>query len=116
MTYRKKIPQQLRTPVETETPDPRQGLSLQQVEVRKAGGWENKAPADALRSETEILLQHCFTFFNLVFLVLAAVLDIDEGYAALGSIGGVAVYYLLLWLFGGRISEKVNFTISKIIK
>jgi len=74
MTYRKKIPQQLRTPVETETPDPRQGLSPQQVEVRKAGGWENKAPADALRSETEILLQHCFTFFNLVFLVLAAVL------------------------------------------
>lgn len=51
-----------------------------------------------------------------VVLVLAAVLDIDEGYAALGSIGGVAVYYLLLWLFGGRISEKVNFTISKIIK
>ena len=51
-----------------------------------------------------------------VVLVLAAVLGIDEGYAALGSIGGVAVYYFLLWLFGGKISERVNFTISKIIK
>lgn len=51
-----------------------------------------------------------------VVLVLAAVLGVDEGYAALGSIGGVVVYYLLLWLFGGKISEKVNFTISKIIK
>jgi len=74
MNYRKKIPQQPRLDVEALDPDPKQGLSSQQVAIRKERGWENKAPADALRSETEILLQHCFTFFNLVFLVLAAVL------------------------------------------
>jgi positive regulator of sigma E activity len=47
-------------------------------------------------------------------LIAAAVFGFDEGFAALGSLGGVAIYYILLWVFGGRISEKVSFTISKI--
>ena len=51
-----------------------------------------------------------------VILIAAAVFGFDEGVAALGSLGGVAIYYILLWMFGGRVSEKVNFTISKIIK
>ena len=51
-----------------------------------------------------------------VVLVMAEVFNMNEGYAALGAIGGVAIYYLLLWMFGGKISERVNFTISKIIK
>ena len=44
----------------------------------------------------------------------ASALGLDEGVAALGSLGGVVIYYLLLWLFGGRISEKVNFNILKL--
>jgi sigma-E factor negative regulatory protein RseC len=47
-------------------------------------------------------------------LVTTSLLGVDEGIAALGSIGGVAIYYLLLWFFGGKVGEKVNFTISKL--
>ncbi len=46
----------------------------------------------------------------------ASALGFDEGPAALGSLGGVAIYYVLLWAFGGRVAEKVKFTISKTIK
>ena len=49
-------------------------------------------------------------------LITASAVGFDEGVAALGSLGGVAVYYLLLWMFGGRVAEKVSFTISKNIK
>lgn len=47
-------------------------------------------------------------------LIVASMVGFDEGVAALGSLGGVAIYYLLLWIFGGRVAEKVSFTISKI--
>ena len=47
-------------------------------------------------------------------LVVTSLLGLDEGVSALGSIGGVALYYLLLWIFGGKVGEKVNFTISKL--
>lgn len=47
-------------------------------------------------------------------LVAASLLGVDEGVAALGSLGGVVIYYLLLWLFGDRVTDKVSFTISKL--
>ncbi len=47
-------------------------------------------------------------------LVAASMFGLDEGVAAAGAVGGVAIYYLLLWLFGGHISEKVSFTIYKL--
>lgn len=47
-------------------------------------------------------------------LVVASFLGVSEGRAALGSLVGVAIYYLLLWAFGGRISEKVDFNILKL--
>lgn len=47
-------------------------------------------------------------------LATASLLGLDEGIAALSAIGGVAIYYLLLWIFGGKVGEKVNFTISKL--
>lgn len=52
--------------------------------------------------------------------VLVAVLagaeafGVSEHKAALASLCGVAVYYLLLWLFRERISDRVNFIIHKI--
>lgn len=49
-----------------------------------------------------------------VVLIAASMFGLDEGVAAVGAMGGVAIYYLLLWLFGGRISEKVSFTIYKL--
>ncbi len=47
-------------------------------------------------------------------LIVASVFGFGEGIAAFGALGGVAIYYLLLWLFGNRISEKVSFTIYKL--
>ena len=47
-------------------------------------------------------------------LIAASLFELNEGVAALGSLGSVAIYYLLLWLFGGKVAEKVSFTISKI--
>lgn len=50
----------------------------------------------------------------MAILVGASFAGISEGRAALGSLVGVAIYYLLLWAFGGKISEKVDFNILKL--
>ena len=56
--------------------------------------------------------------FGLPFLVLVGVLFIvlrltgDEGVAALSGLVSLVPYYLLLWLFRGRISERVSFGIE----
>lgn len=54
--------------------DPEQGLTQAQAEERKNGGWHNKTSQGVLLTDREIILQHCLTFFNLVFIVLAVVL------------------------------------------
>jgi len=67
-----KIPPRQELPV-LET-DPRQGLTKAEVRQRTDGGWTNVQTVSASRSEKEIILKNCLTFFNLVFVVLAAVL------------------------------------------
>ena len=54
--------------------DPQQGLSPEEVLVRKRGGWINRTPASASKTEKEIVLENCLTFFNMVFIILAVVL------------------------------------------
>ena len=54
--------------------DPQQGLSAEEVLLRKHGGWTNRTPRSASKTEKEIVLENCLTFFNMVFLVLAVVL------------------------------------------
>ncbi len=54
--------------------DPEQGLTAAQAAQRLAGGWSNRAPDSAARTEKDIIRENCLTFFNLVFLVLAVVL------------------------------------------
>ena len=63
-----------RQAVDVVAADPKQGLSYDQVDIRKACGWENVSPASAGKTEREIIIGNTFTFFNLVFVVLAAVL------------------------------------------
>ena len=65
-----------RQPVEPANPAPEQGLSREQVQLRAQGGWTNRPSDSILPSEKQIILQHCFTFFNLVFLVLASLLAV----------------------------------------
>ncbi len=54
--------------------DPQLGLTPEQVQERKTAGWANHAAESASRTEKEIILENCLTFFNLVFIILAIVL------------------------------------------
>ncbi len=54
--------------------DSEHGLSAQQVRERTEGGWTNASDTGAGKTEKEIVLSHCFTFFNLVFLALTVFL------------------------------------------
>ena len=57
--------------------DPEQGLSKKQVKERTEGGWAAGDPKPAGRTGTEIVVINLFTFFNLVFVVLAVLLMIS---------------------------------------
>ena len=53
------------------------GLTSEEARLREAGGWRNGLTLNANRSEKEIILENCLTFFNLVFVVLAVILAIS---------------------------------------
>ena len=73
-SLRQTPPTPSRQPVPVFDPDPEQGLTRAQAEQRKHCGWHNKPGRGILPSDRQIVWQHCVTFFNLVFLVLAVVL------------------------------------------
>ncbi len=54
--------------------EPLTGLTQQQVRQRLAQGLGNQVSTSVSRTEKQIVAQHCITFFNLVFVVLAVVL------------------------------------------
>ena len=53
------------------------GLTSVQVQQRQVQGLSNRSAVKTGRTEKEIVLAHCLTYFNLVFVVLAAVLLIS---------------------------------------
>ena len=57
---------------------PDQGLTQEQVQQRIAAGWVSGTPKPTGKSEKEILLTHIFTFFNLIFAVLAVLLVLSR--------------------------------------
>ena len=63
-----------RQPVPIFEADADYGLSREQAAVRTKNGWTNDIPANAGKSEWNIIAENLFTFFNLVFVVLAAAL------------------------------------------
>ncbi len=65
-----------RVDVPVEMPEAQTGLTAQQVAQRTEGGWANVSQASAGKSEREIVLSHCMTFFNLVFVTLAVFLAV----------------------------------------
>lgn len=54
--------------------DIREGLGPQEISARQHGGLRNVVPASNTRSERRIVKDNVFTFFNLIFLVLGALL------------------------------------------
>lgn len=71
---KQKTPEVIRQDIPVFQADPDQGLTGQQAQERKAGGWANAADTGAGLTERQIILRNCLTFFNLVFIVLAVVL------------------------------------------
>ena len=65
-----------RIPVKNADPD--RGLTQEQVELRTACGWANVTQDGAGKSEKDIIREHSLTFFNLIFVVLAAILLIGQ--------------------------------------
>ena len=53
------------------------GLTSEQVRQRRIHGLSNQASVKTGRTEKEIILTNCLTYFNLVFLILASVLVIS---------------------------------------
>ena len=63
-----------RQDVPVKNADPVQGLSEEEVLLRQNSGWSNGLVQSAGRTEQQIILEKLLTFFNLVFVVLAAIL------------------------------------------
>ena len=60
----------------TRMPEKRTGLTWEQVRSRMEQGLQNLSCTSSGRSEKQIILEQCLTYFNLVFVVLAVVLAI----------------------------------------
>lgn len=63
-----------RTPTTRYQPDPRDGLTSRQAEEHQRDGWTNVAVDPPAQTTKEIIHQNVFTYFNLIFLVLAVLL------------------------------------------
>lgn len=67
--------------------DPAVGLTAAQVEQRVEAGLDNRAVESPTRSEKQIVRDNIFTFFNLVFLVLALCLALVGSFANMTFLG-----------------------------
>ncbi len=67
--------------------DPVKGLTAEQAAQRMAAGLDTHAAASPTRSETEIIRDNIFTFFNLVFIVLALCLALVGSFANMTFLG-----------------------------
>ena len=64
-------------PMET---DPTLGLTQSQVQARLQAGWSNDPGEPPTKTEGQIIRENCLTFFNLIFLILAALLVVTGSY------------------------------------
>lgn len=55
-------------------PDPETGLSEEEIRERIEAGWTNEAVEPPSRTTKEIIYENVFTYFNLIFVVLALLL------------------------------------------
>ena len=69
--------------------DPAAGLTTAQVEERLAAGLDNCAAESPTRTEKQIIQDNIFTFFNLVFVILALCLALVGSYANMTFLGVV---------------------------
>lgn len=63
-----------RSEIKRYKPDPEQGLTTAQADEHKEAGWYNEEMDSCTKSVREIVISNCFTYFNLIFVVLGALL------------------------------------------
>lgn len=63
-----------RKPTTRYQPDYRQGLTSAQAKEHKRDGWANLSPDSSAKTTKEIIKENVFTYFNLIFAVLALLL------------------------------------------
>ena len=66
--------QRTRREVPQVTADPEKGLNLSQVKERQHHGWANDPVESPTKTVGQIVRENCCTFFNFIFIVLAALL------------------------------------------
>ena len=75
---RRKAPAEAVKPARREVPrvtaDPEKGLNLSQVKERQHHGWANDSVESPTKTVGQIVRENCCTFFNFIFIVLAALL------------------------------------------
>ena len=76
-------------------PDPAVGLTRQQVQTRIDEGRTNFVEDDNSRSVSKIVCSNIFTYFNLIFFILAAVLLYEGSYKNLTFLGVVVANTLI---------------------
>lgn len=78
MARRKKLQveekKERRLPTTRYNPEYKKGLTSQQVQEHRLHGWTNKAVEPPSKTTKEIVHENVFTYFNLIFVVLAALL------------------------------------------
>lgn len=62
-------------------PTPEKGLTTEQVSQRVAEGLTNKVAGSYTRSVWEIISDNCFTFFNIILLIIAVALMVSGYYS-----------------------------------
>ena len=99
-----------RRPVERLCPTPETGLTEEQAAQRRAAGWNNAAQDSLSKTECQIVRDNVFTFFNFVFVALAACLFAVGAYRDMMFLGIVAAN-----VFIGIVQElRVKRTLDKV--
>ena len=63
-----------RLPTTRYEPDHKQGLTSRQVQEHRLHGWTNRAVEPPSKTTKEIVHENVFTYFNLIFVILAVLL------------------------------------------
>ena len=63
-----------RIPTTRYNPDYRTGLTSRQVQEHRLHGWVNRSVEPPSKTTKEIIHENVFTYFNLIFVVLAVLL------------------------------------------
>ena len=105
---------------ETKPAQPQLGLTSAQAEELLSQGLGAGTGVQPGKSEKEIILRHCFTFFNLVFLVLAVLLLIGRSSVMNMGFLGVVIVNTVIGIFqeirAKRAVEQLSLLAKKPVK